>query len=150
MCNDDLLKSEWSHISQNVQRLSNHQFGGCQFFLLTFLWKVMWFNLNFGFIYSFQRYSQYDRECHKRHVNFFFLKKIWWHTLHHNFFNARPNCINCCIISHFMSQKKVYIMWLFAVLRAYTRKGNICTFSIGCNVSIFRNIPIYRDNWMSP
>ena len=30
------------------------------------------------------------------------------------------------------------------------KKGNICTFSIGCNVSIFRNIPIYRDNWMSP
>ena len=26
------------------------------------------------------------------------------------FFNARPNCINCCIISPLKSQEKVFIM----------------------------------------
>ena len=82
-----------------------------------------------------------------------------------NFFLEKLDDIPCIIIffltldrivlivalSHLSCPKRKFT-WCYS-FRFFVRihkKGNNCTFSIGCNVSIFRNIPIYRDNWMSP
>ena len=78
MSNDDLLKSEWSHISQNVQRLSNHQFGSCRgFFCSLFCEKECDLISTLGLFILFKSIPN-DRECHKSDFNFFFFKN--WMT----------------------------------------------------------------------
>ena len=80
---------------------------------------------------------------------FFFLKN-WMTFLASYFFLTHDRIVLIVALSHLSFPKEsLHHVTLCGFARLH-KKGNICTFSIGCNVSIFRNIPIYRDNWMSP